>query len=330
MSRARVLITSWMIPESNPAVQQLREAGCDVVINHWHPKRDEDELTGLMPGVSGVIASTDPFTRRVLEAADALKVIARTGVGFDSIDLAAATEKGIVVATTPGTVDSAVADHAFALMLGIARRLVQNDAEVRAGRWNRFIGDDLAGQTLGIVGLGNIGRQVARRAKGFDMSLLAYDVQKDEEFACQLGIRYVPLDELLALSDYVTLHAPLNQATRNLFDERALRLMKPTAYLVNTSRGGLIDESALAKALREGWIAGAGLDVFHNEPPRDSELLQAPNVYYTPHVAGNTHGSQRLTIRMATENVLRVLRGEWPLHAVNPPAAEVRGLRRAE
>jgi len=324
----RILITSWMIPPDGPVVQGLREAGYEVVVNHWHPGRNEEELRGLVPGVAAVVASTDPFTRRVLAAADSLRVISRTGVGFDSIDLAAATERGIVVATTPGTVDSAVADHAFALMLAIARRVVQNDAEVRGSSWKRFIGDDVAGATLGIVGLGNIGKQVARRALGFDMKLLAYDVQRDEEFARRHGIAYVALDYLLAHSDYVTLHAPLNAQTRNLIDERALRQMKPSAYLINTSRGGLIDETALARALREGWIAGAALDVFQNEPPWGSEVLSAPNVIFTPHVAGNTHGSQQMTMRMAVENVTRVLQGRWPVFAVNPAAAEAQGLRK--
>lgn len=320
LAKYSVLLTSWMIKEDDQNLQRLREAGCEISTHYWHDGRDEEEMLKLVPGVEAAIVSIDPFTPRVLAAADKLRVISRTGVGYDAIDIPTATEKGIVVATTPGANETAVADFTFAMLLAISRKVIENDRNVRQGKWTRVAGDDPSEKTIGIVGLGTIGKKVARRASGFDMRILAYDVVKDEAFARANGIAYVELDDLLAQADFVTLHVPLMAATRNLINEERLRRMKPTAYIVNTSRGGVIDEVALYRALKEGWLAGAALDVFEQEPPWGSPLLTLDNVLVAPHVAGNSKGAQEKVIAMACENALRVLKGEPPLHAVNPQA----------
>lgn len=318
MAKPKVLITAWMLKEDSPNLQRLRDEGCEVIIDYWHDNRNEDEMIRLLPGISGAIVSIDPFTPRVLAAADTLRVISRTGVGYDAIDVPAATARGIAVCTAPGTNDKAVADFAFTLLLALGRQLLANVRNVKEGRWVRAIGDDVGEKTIGIVGLGAIGKRVARRARGFDMRVLAYDVVQDQAFAAANGVTYVPLDDLLAESDYVSLHLPLMAATQKAINEERLRRMKPTAYLINTSRGGVIDEAALYRALKEGWLAGAALDVLTQEPDWSSPLLTLDNVIVTPHVAGISKGSQIATLEMACENVLRVLNGQRPLYAVNP------------
>ncbi len=320
MAKYKVLLTAWMIKPGDANLQRLRDAGCEIVTNYWHDNRTEEEMVSLVPGVDAAIVSIDPFTARVIAAADRLRVISRTGIGYDAIDIPAATERRIVVTTTPGANETAVADYAFAMLMAISRKVVENDRNVRQGKWVRIAGDDPSEKTLGIVGLGTIGKKVAKRASGFDMRILAYDVIKDEAFAAAHGLTYVELDELLAQADYVSVHVPLMAATRNLIDERRLRLMKPTAYIINTARGGIIDEAALYRVLKEGAIAGAALDVFEQEPPWGSPLLTLENVLLAPHVAGNSKGAQAKVIAMACENVLRVLQGEPPLYAVNPQA----------
>jgi phosphoglycerate dehydrogenase-like enzyme len=275
-------------------------------------------MIALLPGVAATVASVEPYTRRVLAAADALTIIARVGVGYDAIDLAAATERGVAVTTTPGANDRAVADYAFALILALGRAVLANHEQVRAGRWERVVGPDIAGATLGIVGTGAIGKGVARRARGFDMRILAYDIAPDAAFAAEAGVAYRPLEALLAEADFVTLHTPLFPSTRNLIDAERLALMKPTAYLVNTSRGGIVDEAALADALRAGRLAGAALDVFEREPPWGSPILAAPNLLVSPHVAGISAGSREAMLTMACRSIVQRLRGERPDGLVNP------------
>lgn len=320
MPQHKVLLTSWMIKETDPNLDRLRQAGCEVVVHYWHDKRDEAEMIRLVPGMDAAIVSIDPFTPRVLDAADRLKVISRTGIGYDAVDVPAATERGILVTTTPGANETAVADYTWAMLMAISRKVVENDRNVRQGKWVRVVGDDPTGKTIGIVGLGTIGKKVARRASGFDMRVLAYDVFKDEAWAAANGVTYVTLEELLSQADYVTVHVPLMASTRNLIDEARLRLMKPNAYIINTARGGVIDETALYKTLSERRIGGAALDVFSQEPPWGNPLLTLDNVLLAPHVAGNSLGAQERVIAMACENALRVLQGQPPLHAINPEA----------
>jgi len=318
LAKFKVLLTAWMIKEDNPNLARLREAGCEIVTRYWHDKRDEAEMLTLVPGVDAAIVSIDPFTPRVLAAADRLKVISRTGIGYDAVDVPAATERGIVVTTTPGANETAVADYTWALLLALSRRVLANERNVRQGKWTRVAGDDPTGKTIGIVGLGTIGKKVARRASGFEMRILAYDVIKDEAWAAANDVTYVDLDDLLARADYVTVHVPLLPSTRGLINKDRLRRMKRSAYIINTARGGVIDETALYEALSERWIAGAALDVFQQEPPWGSPLLTLDNLLVAPHVAGNSNQAQEKVIALACENALRVLQGEPPLHAVNP------------
>lgn len=319
MAKQRVLVTSFMLKPGGEVDRKLQAAGLETVYNIWHGKRDEDELIGILEGIDGAIVSIDPFTAKVLGTTDRLRVISRTGVGYDSIDVAAATRKWIAVCTTPGTNNLAVAEFAFALLLACSRKLPENLAEVRAGRWTRHQGLDLMGATLGIVGLGSIGKEVARRARAFGMRVLAFDPARDEAFAAEHAVSYTSLEELLRASDFVSLHLFLDASTRHLISAERLGLMKPSAYLINTSRGGVVDQEALAQALAEKRIAGAALDVFETEPLQDdSPLRKLDNVYLAPHVAGQTVGSAKAMGEMAAENVIRVLRGEKAVFAVNP------------
>src|SRR5437879_2603499 len=284
----KILITARTMNEVGvSALQLLREANCDLVIPPKPGPYPADELLKLLPDVDGVLASMDRFTAAVLEssAAAKLKIISRWGVGYDAIDVATATRTGIVVAYTPGVLDETVADFAFALLLALARRVHIGHLDMTNGVWRGVWGNDVFGKTLGILGCGRIGRAVARRATGFNMRLIAHDVQPNPE-AEKLGVRFVPLDELLAQSDFLSLHSALTPQNRGLIGEAQLRNMRKTAYLINTARGALVDENVLARALQEGWIAGAALDAFVVEPlPADHLLRQAPNLLLTPHLA---------------------------------------------
>jgi len=319
MGKPRVLITSIFLRPDDDVDRRLREAGFEPVYHPLIGKRTEAELIALLQGVDGTIASVDPFTARVLAAAPQLKVISRTGVGYDAIDVKAATARGVAVTTTPGVNRDAVADLACALILCCARKLPENLAEVRRGGWKRHEGVDLAQKTLGIVGLGTIGKEVAQRAKAFKMRTLAYDLVQDLPFAEATGVAFVSLADLLCRSDFVSLHCFLNETTRHLINAERLVLMKPTAYLVNTARGGLVDTEALCHALQARRIAGAALDVVEEEPlPADSPLRAFDNVYLTPHAAGSTADARERSGAMAADNLIRALRGERPEGIVNP------------
>ncbi|MGI5835642.1 MAG: phosphoglycerate dehydrogenase [Chloroflexota bacterium] len=318
MAKGRVLITSAVVPQDGEIAQRLREAGFEPVFN-YHGRRTTEEMIRVLDGIDGVIAGTDPFDAEVLANAKRLKVIGRIGVGYDAIDVKAATANGIAVCITPGTNQHAVADFTMGLILQCSRKIMENISVLRSGGWQRFIGHDLNGKTLGIVGLGSIGKEVAKRAKGFGMRILAYDVYQDEAFAREYQINFVPVDQLIRESDYVTLHCFLNEETRHLINATRLAMMKPTAYLINTARGGIVDTEALYQALKEKRIAGAALDVFEQEPlPVDHPLRQLDNAYLASHVAGISDDSIRGMSEMAAENVMRVLQGKQPLQIVNP------------
>lgn len=251
-------------------------------------------------------------------AATKLKIISRWGVGFDAIDLAAATRQGVVIANTPGLLDEAVADYTFALLLSLARQTHTGHLTLREGNWTPHWGLDVAGKTLGLVGCGRIGLAVARRAAGFNLRLLACDPNTSAE-AAALGIRHVPLDQLLAESDFVSLHAALTPQNRNLIGAVQLRKMKPTALLINAARGALLDESALVHALKENWIAGAALDVFSEEPlPELHPLCSAPNLLLTPHQASFGRETGERVSLAAAQAVLDLMAGRHPQSVVNP------------
>jgi D-3-phosphoglycerate dehydrogenase/(S)-sulfolactate dehydrogenase len=319
MSAPRVLITSVFLAAGDDVDRLLTAQGMEPVYHPLRGERTEEELIGILQGIDGAIASTDPFTARVIQAADRLKVISRTGVGYDAVDVPAATQRGVMVTTTPGVNRHAVADWALALILCCARKVPENLAEVQRGAWVRYEGMDLDGKTLGVVGLGTIGKEVAKRAKAFGMRLLAFDLVQDLPFAAAQGIAYVPLEELLRQSDFVSIHCFLNAATRHLFNAERLALMKPTAYLINTARGGIVDAEALYRALRDKRLAGAGLDVFEGEPLAEGSPLRGlANVYLSPHCAGATADARVRSGSMAAENLVRGLRGERPEGIVNP------------
>src|SRR3989442_1474398 len=311
------------------ALQLLREAKCDLVIPPNPGPFPPDELLRLLPDMDGALASMDKFTAAVLgsSAAAELKIISRWGVGYDAIDVPTATRMGIVVAYTPGLLDETVADFAFALLLALARRVHIGHADMSNGVWRGVWGNDVFGKTLGVLGCGRIGRAVARRASGFNMRLIAHDVQPNLESE-KLGVRFVPLDELLAQSDFLSMHAALTPQNRGLIGEAQLRKMKKTAYLFNTARGALIDESALARALQEGWIAGAALDAFAVEPlPADHALRKAPNVLLTPHLASWAGETGERVSMTAAQAIVDLLNGRRPALVVAPEVFDVPSLR---
>jgi D-3-phosphoglycerate dehydrogenase / 2-oxoglutarate reductase len=302
-------------------LQPLRDAGWQIRTHRWGGGRPADEeVIELVQGNDAVIASaSERYTRSVLERADTLKHIARWGVGFETVDVSAATDNGVLVTTTQGSNHRAVADHAFALLLAVARRVVELDRVARSRQWARPLALDVFGATLGVVGLGRIGKGVAQRAFGFEMRVLAYEpFAPDAEFCRRWNVKLVELDELLRESDFVTLHAP--GENERLMNAERLALMKPTAVLINTARGVLVDEDALYAALLDGKIGGAALDVRVHEPPEDDRFEALSNVVLTPHVAGTTYDAQAVSAQMVVQSVLEAARGQPPHGLVNPEA----------
>ena len=297
----------------------LQTAGYDIDVPSEDRPLQAAELKPLVAEVEAILVGMDEVTAEVIAAARRLRVIAKFGVGIDNIDVAAATRAGVAVTITPGANKEAVAELALGLMLALLRRLPYHDAQVRRGDWSRQTGSELQGKTVGIIGMGQIGKEVATRLEAFRVNLLAYDLLQDEEFASQHGVHYTSLDSLLTESDVVTLHSSLSPASQNLIGERELGLMKPSACLINTARGGLVDERALARALSESRLSGAALDVFSAEPPRESPLLSLGNkVVLTPHIGANTTEAIVRMGRIAAESIVAVLSGERPPGLVNP------------
>ena len=309
------------LPEAGLA--PLRETGLLVEVNA------EDEPIGrqaLLQRVRGAAALITLMSERVddelLEVAGPqLRVVANYAVGYDNIDVAACLRNGVVATNTPGVLTGATADMAFALLLAVARRLREGDELVRSGNWTgwqplQLLGAQVSGATLGIVGLGRIGRAVARRARGFDMTVLYHNRNRDGDAESDLGVRYVSLDELLELSDFVSLHAPLTKETRHMLAAAELRRMKPSAVLINTARGAVVDEAALVEALRDGTIAGAGLDVFEEEPAVHPGLAPLPNVVLAPHLGSATLETRTEMALLCSRAVLDVLAGRQPPNAI--------------
>ncbi len=315
MSSPRVLITSHFLRPGCEVDGYLRNAGLEPTFKQCH---SEEEMIAALQGVDAIICSSDPLSARVIESAEKLKVIARTGVGYNTVDVKAATARRIPVCILPGANRHAVAEFAFTLMLACSRKLLQNLDEVQKGGWKSYDGLELAGKTLGIVGLGTIGKEVAQRARAFEMRLLAHDVVRDEQFAEAHGVTYVPLEQLLRESDFVSLHCFLDENSYHLINAERLALMKPTAILINTSRGGVVDSEALYQAIKEKRIAGAGLDVHEQEPLGESPLRGLPNVLLTPHAAAGTAEYRSRAPFLAADAVIQALRGERPAHPVNP------------
>ncbi|WP_439626473.1 phosphoglycerate dehydrogenase [Gemmata sp.] len=281
----------------------------------------EKELLAQVPGCAAVLAGGEPYTPSTLAtlAAAGLKVIARAGVGYDAVNLEAATENGIAVCFAPGTNQEAVAEHAFAMILGMLREVRSQDIAIRAGKWPRKAVSFARTTTLGIVGLGRIGKAMATRANAFGMNVLAAEIAPDVGFCETHKVELVPFEELLARADVVTLHVPKTPLTRNMIRKETLALMKPSALVINTSRGGVVHEADLYDALKTNRIAGAGLDVFEKEPLAGSPLCDLDNVLLTAHTAGVDKKSREDMALVAAQGIAKLLSGEWPADwVVNP------------
>lgn len=311
------------IPESGLAY--LRDQGVTVDLHPEDRPMSIEELTALASRVDGLITQlVDRVDAPLLSAAPRLRVVANYAVGFDNIDVKAARARGVVVTNTPDVLTDATADLAWGLLLAAARRVVEGDRLVRDGKflgWAPLLhrGVDVAGKSLGLVGAGRIGSAVARRARGFNMRILYWGRRSNTALEQESGARRVSLEELLTESDFVSLHVPLAPETRYLIDEKALARMKPTAVLVNTARGPVVDEAALVRALRERKIFAAGLDVFEKEPALTPGLAELPNVVLAPHAGSATFDTRDRMARLAAENVWAVLSGRPPLTPVAIP-----------
>jgi glyoxylate reductase len=312
------------VPEKVLVTREIPDAGLrpledfDVtVLSEAPPERDE--LLEAARGAAGVISTvTEKIDGEFMDAAgDGLKVVANLAVGYDNVDVEAANERGVIVTNTPGVLDETTADVAFMLLLAAARRLGESERVLRAGKWEwwgpkLFMGPDVWGKKLGVIGLGRIGQAVARRAKGFDMEILYHNRSRKEEAEQELGARYLDLDDLLETADFVTIHTPLTDETQHLIGPVELEKMKPEAVLVNTSRGPVVDEDALADALAEGRIFAAGLDVYEEEPKVHPKLLELENVVLAPHIGSGSIETRNKMAALAAENLVAVLRGEKP------------------
>jgi len=284
-----------------------------------------DDICSEAKDVSVIMVGLAKINREVIYSAQKLKGIVRYGIGVDNIDLKAAAEKGVLVANVPDYCITTVAEHTFALLLALTRKIINADKFVRDGSWGlteELRGTELGGKVYGIIGLGRIGREVATRAKAFKMKVIAYDPYVTKDEVDELNVELVDLDTLLRKSDFISIHAPLTEETRNMIGERELHMMKKTAYLINVARGHIVDENMLYKALTSGWIAGAALDVFEKEPPDPNNPLvraKLDNVVLTPHIAAYTEESFLKLEMSAVEEAIRILKGELPKNLVRVP-----------
>jgi len=323
MSGSRVgrrVYVSRPIPE--PGLELLR-ASCDVEVKPTDDLVSHQELLEKVVGRDALLCLlTEKIDEEIIEAGTDLKIIANYAVGYDNVDVACATKHGIWVSNTPGVLTDTTADMAWALMFAVARRIPESDRFTRAGKFKGWsatmlLGGDVYGKTLGIIGAGRIGAAVVMRAPGFNMRVLYADVRPNREIERKVGAEHVDMDTLLRESDFVSVHVPLMPETRHIIGRRSLAMMKPTAYLINTSRGPVINEAALAKALHDKVIAGAGLDVYEEEPEIHPGLLELDNVVITPHIASGSVETRSKMAMMAAENILAAFDGKTPPKAVN-------------
>lgn len=323
--KPNILVSSYYAAEvTDPELQRLAPFA---TVNRATLGRrlDEAELLAHLEGVQVALISDEVFNERVFQSALDLRMIVTDGVGVDSIDLPAATRHGVIVNNAP-YVHEANGDFTIGLILAVTRRIVSSDKAVRAGQWNersRFIGRDLGGSTLGLLGFGRAARTVAKRASGFGLKTIAYSPHADKEVARELGVEIVSYDELLASSDILSIHITLNDSTRDLIGAKDFAKMKPGAFFINTSRGAIVDETALIESLNSGHLAGAGLDVFRDEPPSvDNPLFHMDNVVVTPHIASDSLDAFRAVFAGAVDDILLYLNGETPRHIMNPAVLE--------
>lgn len=321
MPKPKVLVAPYRLNGSNhPGLKRLEEAGFQPVFNPNGRNFTPEELAVALDGCIGTLAGAEKYIEPVFQQAKDLKIIARMGVGWDAVDVDAATRHGVVLAMAFGTNHESVADLAFSMMGALATRLFTYHPQVAGGGWQAQTHDSLWKSTVGIVGLGRIGKAMVRRCKAFDMRILANDIKPDADFAKANGVELADKDTIFRESDFVTLHCSANAETADLINARTLGLMKPTAYLVNAARGSMVDEAALTEALDSGRIAGAGLDVFKKEPPVGSPLLKAKNAIFTPHAAGGNKRALDAALHLAIDNILAVAAGRRPSEelVVNP------------
>jgi D-3-phosphoglycerate dehydrogenase len=306
-----------------PFREIFQAAGFEIAFPTVTNQMSETELIANLDGIDASLAGSEPYTRRVLEARPQLKIIARNGVGYDAVDVAAATDHGVPVTVSPAN-DEAVAEHAFALILALAKHVLPQHEGIKRGLWLRQLTRPLRGQTLGLAGLGRIGKAVVLRARAFGMRVIAHEPYPDAAFIQQHGVELMPLERLFAEADYISLHLPLTPESKAMIDRRFLKRMKSTAFLVNTARGGVINEADLVEALRAKRIAGAGLDVFEHEPPGDSPVTTLDNVVLTAHTAGVDAKSGEDMATLAAQTIVQLSRGEWPAGLVVNPTVKDR------
>lgn len=309
--------TSFNPEHPTPALQRLQQFADEILYNPVGRPLTEDELIPLLKGCDGYIAGLDQVTAKVIESCDQLKVISRYGAGVDRVDLAAASQKGIPVCNTPGANAQAVADLTLGLMIAAARRIPALDQKTKEGQWVRSTGTELYGKTLAILGLGAIGKAVAKRGQGFDMKIVAYDPYINLEYAKAHDIQSVSFDEAIEMADVVSLHLPVTDETRHIISREVMERMKPGTILVNAARGGLIDEDAAYELLKSGHLGGLGLDAYEEEPPKESPLFELDNVVCTPHTGSHTHEAVIAMANMSVENVIQILQGEKSPYVVN-------------
>jgi glyoxylate reductase len=326
MAKPKVLATRPLFP----AAQEILNAACEA--EYWtKPERiSKEELFSRIRDKEGLVCLlTEKVNLELLNAAPKLRIAANVAVGFDNIDVAACTKRGVVATNTPGVLDETTADFAWTLLMAVGRRLVEGDTLARSGNWtgwdlDQLVGTDVWGKTLGIVGFGRIGKAMARRAIGFQMKVIYADAARaSEAMEKDLNVEYRGMASLLAESDFVSVHVPLLPETRGLFDAARFYTMKPTAYLINTSRGAVVDEAALVQALESRKIAGAALDVFENEPFIHPGLKR-PNVVLAPHIASASIETRTKMACMAAENVVALLKGQRPPNVLNPEVLQAK------
>jgi D-3-phosphoglycerate dehydrogenase len=326
MKRPEVYITSRSFGIFCPEAMNLIESIANIKRNPYERPMKKEELVKELRDSEGTIIGGDRFDSEVIKNLRNLRIIARHGVGVDNVDLRAATENGIVVVYAPHSNAEAVADMTIGLMLSLIRHIPSAHISTKSGEWasKRFVGMELYGKSVGIIGLGSIGTRVAKRLRGFNVKILYYDKYRltpDQEK--ELSVNYVPFDILLKESDIITIHVPLTDQTRGMIGKKELSLMKKTAFLINTARGLIVDESALYEALKKKKIAGYATDVYTHEPPeRDFPLFKLDNVIVTPHIAAYTHEAIKRMDMMIAEDTVRFFKGQRPLHITNPEVLE--------
>lgn len=325
-----LIVCSGFTQAGKEPIQMLEQAGLSVSELDYGPgglSKNEDEFCRIVKGIDALIVSVEKVTRRVIENADRLKIIALRGVGYDGIDLLAATDHQVLVTHNMGMNRKAVADKAMGLMLAVSRRIPWMDKGMREGKFNelRILTPGIYERTLGIIGLGQTGKTVALRAKGFDMTILYHDIVEYADFARNHGIKKVSLDKLLRNSDIITIHLPLDESTRNIIGKKEIMTMKKEAILINTARGGIVNEKELYHAITNGHLYGYGADVHENEPPLTLDLIKCENVVSTPHMAGISLQSSRDMAMMAAKKVLQYLKEKKiPENLLNPEVFEKR------